>query len=446
MTALAPTAVSEDRLARRATIAATIGTAIEWYDFYVYALASTLVLGQLFFPSTDPLAGTMLALSTFLVGFVVRPIGAAVFGHFGDRIGRKSTLVATLLLMGIGTALVGVVPTYDSIGIWGAVALVLLRVVQGLGVGGEWAGAVLMSTEWTDANGRRGLRGAWPQLGSPLGLLMASGSMALVQLALSEQAFQSWGWRLPFLASVVLIGVGLVIRLGVAESAAFRRVREKDEVQRVPLVAAVRGHWREILATCFMRAGQTAPFYIFTTFVITYGGEQLGMGSDFLVNAVLVGAAVSLFSTPFWGWLSDRVGRRRLHVMGTVVMFAFAIPYFALLNTGLGWAVVVATVLGLVIHDIQYAPQASLLADSFPPEVRYTGASLAYQLGSVLWAGPAALVATALLRETGTSTAIAAYVMGLAAVGFVATLCVRDRQANDADARPADREYVEEAA
>ena len=255
MTAPTTTPASTASEVRRATIAATVGTAIEWYDFYLYALASTLVLGQLFFPSTDPLAGTMLALSTFLVGFVVRPVGAAFFGHFGDRIGRKATLVATLLLMGVGTALVGVVPTYESIGIWGAIALVVLRIVQGLGVGGEWGGAMLMSTEWRDANGRRGLRGSWPQLGSPLGLLMASGSMALVQGLLSEEAFQAWGWRLPFLASIALIGVGLVIRLGVAESATFRSVRAKDDVQRIPLVTAVRGHWRAILATCFMRAG-----------------------------------------------------------------------------------------------------------------------------------------------------------------------------------------------
>jgi metabolite-proton symporter len=438
-------APSEDRRARRATVAATIGTAIEWYDFYVYALASTLVFPQLFFPSSDPLAGTMLALSTFLVGFVVRPVGAAIFGHFGDRIGRKSTLVATLLLMGVGTALVGVVPTYDAIGIWGALALVVLRVVQGLGVGGEWGGAVLMSTEWKDANGRRGLRGSWPQFGSPLGLLMASGSIAAVQAELSEEAFLSWGWRLPFLASIVLIAVGLVIRLGVAESTAFRDVRSKDEVQRVPLATALRGHWRAILATCFMRAAQTGPFYIFATFVITYGSEQLGMDSGFLVNAVLVGAAVSLLSTPFWGWLSDRVGRRRLHLLGTVVMFVFALPYFGLLDTGLEWAVVVATVLGLVIHDMQYAPQASLLTDSFPPEVRYTASSLAYQLGSVLWAGPAALIATALLQATGTSVAVAAYIMALAVVGFVATLLVHDRQTAHAG-RPAERDLVEEAA
>ena len=445
MTSPPAPAAPDDRLARRATVAATIGTAIEWYDFYVYALASTLIFPQLFFPSSDPLAGTMLALSTFLVGFVVRPVGAALFGHFGDRIGRKSTLVATLLLMGVGTALVGVVPTYDAIGIWGAVALVVLRVVQGLGVGGEWGGAVLMATEWNDANGRRGLRGSWPQFGSPLGLLLASGSIGAVQALLSEEAFVSWGWRLPFLASIVLIAVGLVIRLGIAESTAFRNLRRKDEVQRVPLATAVRGHWRPILATCFMRAAQTGPFYIFATFVITYGSEQLGMDSGFLVNAVLVGAAVSLLSTPFWGWLSDRVGRRRLHLIGTVVMFAFALPYFGLLNTGLGWAVVVATVLGLVIHDMQYAPQASLLADSFPPEVRYTASSLAYQLGSVLWAGPAALIATALLSATGNSFAIAAYIMLLAVVGFVATLLVHDGQTDHAGA-PAERELVEEAA
>lgn len=430
MSATAATATyDEARLARRARIASTIGTGIEWYDFYIYGLASTLVFGKLFFPDSDPLAGTMLALSTFLLGFVIRPVGAVFFGHFGDRLGRKSTLIATLLLMGVGTALVGVLPTHATIGGLAPVLLVVLRVVQGFGVGGEWGGAVLMSTEWQQGATRRGLHGSWPQLGSALGMLLATGSMSLTQVAMSDAAFESWGWRIPFLASIVLVGVGLAIRLGVVESAEFRAVRAQRRVDAVPVLTAVRDHWRQILVTAFMRAGQTGPFYVFTTFVITYGTDRLGLSKQFLTNAVLIGAAVELFTTPGWGWVSDRVGRRRMHLVGAALMFAVAIPYFGLLNTAAGWGVIAGTVLVLVVHDLLYAPQASLMAESFPAPVRYTGVSLAYHLGSVLWAGPAALIATALYDRSGSWPAIAAYVMALALVSFVATLAVRERPA-----------------
>lgn len=416
----------EIRLARRARIAATIGTGIEWYDFYIYGLASTLVFGELFFPDSDPLAGTMLALSSFLLGFVIRPVGALVFGHFGDRLGRKSTLIATLLLMGIGTSLVGVLPTHATVGGWAPVLLVLLRVVQGFGVGGEWGGAVLMSTEWRAGSRRRGLHGSWPQLGSALGMLLATGVLSLTQLSMSDTAFASWGWRIPFLVSIVLVGVGFAIRIGVVESAEFRRVRADNRVDALPALTALRGYWRQILATAFMRAGQTGPFYVFTTFVVTYGTQQLGFDKQFLTTVVLIGAAVELLSTPTWGWVSDRVGRRRLHLIGALAMAAVAVPYFGLLNTGATWAAVVATVLALVVHDMMYAPQASLMAEAFPAEVRYTGTSLAYHLGSVLWAGPAALIATALYSSSGSWPAIAGYVVALAAISFLATLAVHE--------------------
>lgn len=424
----------EPRHSRRAVLAATVGTAIEWYDFYIYGLASALVFGQLFFPSSDPYAGTMLALSTFFVGFVARPIGALVFGHLGDRVGRKSTLIATLVLMGAGTALVGITPTYETAGIWGAVMLVILRVVQGVGVGGEWGGAVLMSTEWRTFRGRRGLTGSLTQFGSPAGMLLASGTIALVHGALTEAQFLAWGWRVPFLVSIVLVGVGFLIRIGVQEPPTFTRLQQARTAPPSPVRDALRGHWRTILLTCLMRAGQHGPFYIFTTFILAYGTNSLGLDNQFLLTAVLAASAVSLVSTPLWGLVSDRVGRKNLYLAGVVTMFAFALPYFGLLNSGSTALVVLAVILSLVVHDMQYAPQAAYIAESFPVNVRYTGSSLGYQLSSITSGGPAGLIATYLVATFGSSLAVAAYIMGMSVIGFVATMLLPDRSTTMDDA------------
>jgi len=420
-----------DRHARRALIAATIGTMIEWYDFYLYGLIAALVFGKLFFPNHDPYAGTLLSLSTFFLGFVARPVGAALFGHFGDTMGRKATLVATLLLMGVSTTLIGLVPTYETIGIWGGIALTILRMLQGIGVGGEWGGSVAVSTEWATFESKRGLAGSWPQFGSPLGLLTAVGVLTLVSHAGSTEWFETVGWRIPFLLSTVLIAVGLYIRIGVKETSIFEEVKRQEKIVKSPVLEVLRRNWREVLLTCLIRTGQQAPFFLFTTFLVSYGTGTLHMSKDFLFNAVLAASALSLFTTPLFGYLSDHVGRKRIYLIGAMTMMLFAFPYYWMIDSGIPAAVVVAVVLSLPVHDIQYGPQAAFIAESFPANMRYTGASLGYQLASITSGGPAPLIATWLLHEYGTSAAISAYVAVIAAISFVSATLLPDRSKHD---------------
>ena len=418
---------ADARHARRAVIAATIGTMIEWYDFYLYGLVAAIVFGKLYFPSQDPYAGTLLAFSTFFLGFVARPFGAALFGHFGDRIGRKGTLVATLLLMGLSTVLIGMVPTYHSIGIWGAVALTTLRVLQGVGVGGEWGGAIAVATEWSKFDKRRGLAGSWPQFGSPLGLLLAVSVLTAVTHSGSPEWFESIGWRLPFLFSIVLIGVGLYIRLGVLETPVFEAIRDKKQIAKAPVLEVFRDYWRQILLTCLMRTGQQAPFVLFTAYLLSYASSVLHLERQFLFNAVLAASTVSLFSTPFFGYLSDKIGRKRMYLIGAVAMLAFAFPYYWMIDSKMPALIVLAVVMSLVVHDMQYGPQAAFISESFPPSVRYSGASIGYQLASVTSGGPAPLVAAWLLHTYGSSFAISCYIAAIALISIVSASLLRDR-------------------
>src|SRR5207248_810634 len=307
-----PTSLSADEHGlqlRRAVIASTIGTAIEWYDFFLYSTVTGLVFAKLFFPHSDPWVGTLEAFAIYAVGFIARPVGAAIFGHFGDRIGRKSTLIATLLLMGLATAAVAIVPTYESIGIWGAVILTALRFIQGVGVGGEWGGSVLMSMEWARSNHSRGLVASWPQFGVPCGLFLAN--LAVLSFsAMSGDQFLSWGWRVPFLLSIVLVGVGLWIRLGILETPVFARLVATRRIEKTPMLEVVKRHPKEILLSAFARMGEQAPFYIFTAFVFSYGTGTLHVSRDFLLTAVLAASVLSFFSIPFFGHLSDRIGRK----------------------------------------------------------------------------------------------------------------------------------------
>ncbi|MDQ2764490.1 MAG: MHS family MFS transporter [Pseudomonadota bacterium] len=415
------------REARRAVIAATVGTMIEWYDFYVYGLVAALVFGKLYFPQENVFAGTLLALSTFFLGFVARPIGAALFGHYGDRIGRKATLIATLMLMGVSTILVGLVPTYASIGIWGGIVLVVLRVLQGIGVGGEWGGSVAVATEWSQFNKRRGLVGSWPQFGSPLGLLLALLVLNIVNRLGSAEWFNTVGWRIPFLLSVVLIGIGLYIRVGVLETPVFTHIREKRQVHKAPVLDVIKYHWREIALTCLIRTGQQAPFYLFTTFLVSYGSGTLHLSQSFLFDAVLVTSCVSLVTTPLFGYVSDRIGRKRMYIIGALVMMAFAFPYYALLDTRVEALVFLAILLSLPVHDMQYGPQAAFIAESFPPSMRYSGSSLGYQLASVTSGGPAPLIAAWLIHTYHSSIAISIYLAVLAGISVLAAFFLRDR-------------------
>jgi len=413
--------------ARRAVIASTIGTMIEWYDFYLYGLVAALVFGKLYFPSHDQFTGTLLSFSTLFLGYVARPAGAALFGHFGDRIGRKGTLVATLLLMGLSTVVIGLVPTYESIGVWGAVALTVLRMLQGIGVGGEWGGAVAVATEWSEFNKTRGLAGSWPQFGSPLGLLLAVSVLTVVTHAGSPEWFETIGWRLPFLFSIVLIAVGLYIRLGVLETPVFEKVRSDNEIVRAPVIDALKYHWREVILTCLIRTGQQAPFVIFTAYLLSYGTEVLKLDRSFLFNAVLAASCVSLFTTPFFGHLSDRIGRKKMYLIGAATMFLFAFPYYFLLNSQVPALIVLAIMVSLPVHDMQYGPQAAFIAESFPPSVRYSGSSLGYQFASITSGGPAPIICTWLYHTYGTSLAVSAYIAIIAAISFISTLFLPDR-------------------
>ncbi len=414
------------RMRVRAVAASAAGTTIEWYDFFLYGVAAALVFPQKFFPESNPYIGTLLAFSTYFVGFIARPGGAARCGHFGDRLGRKASLVATLVLMGVATIAIGLVPAYDRIGIWGAVLLTFFRILQGIGVGGEWGGAVLMAGEWTDPK-RRGFTTSFAQFGAPAGMVLANGALAVMALTTSEADFLSWGWRVPFLASVLLVFVGLYIRLGVLETPIFARLREQRRVERQPVAAVLRHHWREVVLTALLRSGQQTPFYIFTTYVLTYGTQTLGLERSVVLNLVMLQALVSMATIPLFGHLSDLIGRRRITAIGCVVMMIFPFIYFGMLDSGVMWLMALAIILGLPSHDLQYGPQAAYIAESFPGRLRYSGASLGYQLASITAGGPAPLVAIYLFYTFGTSMAVAAYVAFTALVSLLCVWRLRER-------------------
>jgi metabolite-proton symporter len=410
---------------RRAVIAATIGTAIEWYDFFLYSTVTGLVFAKLYFPHSDPWVGTLEAFGIYAVGFIARPIGAAIFGHYGDRIGRKSTLIATLLLMGIATFAVALVPTYESIGIWGAVILTVLRFIQGVGVGGEWGGSVLLSMEWSRSDHSRGFIASWPQFGVPCGLFLAN----LAVLAFSQMsgdAFLTWGWRVPFLLSAVLVGVGLWIRLGILETPVFTKLVAEKKIQRAPMLDVIKRYPKEILLSAFARMGEQAPFYIFTAFVFSYGTGTLHVSRDFLLTAVLVASLISFFSIPFFGHMSDRIGRKTMYLIGAAVTGVFGFVYFGMLDTGSAAIIFLAIVLSLIPHDMMYGPQAALIAESFPGHLRYSGASLGYQLASVIAGGPAPLIAAWLFGAYHTPYAIAWYIAACAVLSLAATALMTD--------------------
>ncbi len=407
---------------RRAVVASTVGTSIEWYDFFLYGTAAALIFPKLFFPGDSAIAGVLASFATQFVGFACRPIGAAIFGHFGDRIGRKTTLITTLLLMGIGTFLIGCLPGYGTLGAAAPVLLVILRVAQGIGVGGEWGGSVLLSMEWGRPH-RRGLITSWPQLGVPIGLLLSTGAVKLIE-SLAGGGFDGWGWRIPFLVSIVLVGIGLYVRLRVLESPAFRAVREARQVVRLPVWQVIKEQPRAILCGAFVRMSEQAPFYLFVTFVLTYGTKHLKLAQGDLLADTMVAAAVGLISVPLFGWLSDLIGRRLMYGIGIVCTALFAFPYFGLLNTKAAWLVLVGIVVSLVFHDMQYGPQAALIAERFGTNVRYSGASLGYQFASVIAGGPAPLIATAILGSTGSSTWISVYIVGCCVLAMIALVAM----------------------
>src|SRR6266699_3076164 len=400
---------------RRAVIASTVGTTIEWYDFLLYGQMAALVFAKLYFPSSDPLTGTLQAFAVFAVGFAARPIGAAIFGHYGDRIGRKAALIATLLLTGLSTFLVGCGPTYEEIGVWGAVVMVILRFVQGIGVGGEWGGSVLLSMEWARTSKNHGLIASWPQFGGPAGFFLAN----LAILAFSQMSgdqFLTWGWRIPFLLSIVMVAIGLWIRLGILETPIFQQVVAEERVARAPVVEVFKRQPKEVILTALVLMGQMAPVFVYIAFVFPYGMQVVHLSRDFILVVLLIASFMSFFTIPLSGYLSDRLGRKRVYIFGAVATGLFAFVYYALFNTGVPGLVILASLVAFFFHDLMWGPLAALTAEVFTPRLRYSGASIGFQLAAVFAGGPAPLIATALLAATGSGYAIALYILGCAVV------------------------------
>ena len=415
---------------RKAVIASTIGTTIEWYDFFIYGTAAGLIFGKLYFPNEDALTATLAAFGTYFIGFIGRPIGAAIFGHYGDRIGRKATLIATLLCMGIATFLIAFVPTYESIGIWGAVILTVLRVIQGIGVGGEWGGSVLLAMEWSRHHGQRGLVASWPQFGVPCGLFLAN--LAILGFSTwSGDQFATWGWRVPFALSIVLVGIGLWIRLGILETPVFQQLLDNDKIERTPILEVIKKQPKEIILSALLRMSEQEPFYIFTAFIFAYATGTLHMSRDLILEAVLIASCVSFITIPLSGHISDRIGRKKMYLIGVVATGVFGFLYFGMVDSAAPWVVFLAIVLSLIPHDMQYGPQAALIAEAFTPRLRYSGASLGYQLASVIAGGPAPLIATALFAYYHSGYAISIYIAACAVVSLASASMMPDYTGKD---------------
>ncbi|MFE5030759.1 MFS transporter [Streptomyces sp. NPDC056683] len=421
----------------RIVAASLIGTTVEWYDFFLYGSAAALVFNKLFFPDSDPLVGTLLSFLTYAVGFAARPLGALVFGHYGDRLGRKRLLVLSLLLMGGATFAIGLLPTHATVGAAAPVLLTLLRLVQGFALGGEWGGAVLLVSEHGDAR-RRGFWASWPQTGAPAGQLLATGVLSLLTTVLSEDAFASWGWRIPFLLSGVLVVVGLWIRLSVDESPVFREALARSEARRgagraeqPPLVSVLRHHWRDVLVAMGARMAENISYYVITAFVLVYATTSAGVSKQAALNAVLIGSAVHFAVIPAWGALSDRVGRRPVYLLGAAGIGLWMFPFFALADTGRFGYLVLAVTVGLVLHGAMYAPQAAFFAEMFATRMRYSGASVGAQFASVAAGAPAPLVATALLADYDSSTPIALYVTAASVLTLIAVGVAKETRRRD---------------
>jgi MFS family permease len=415
---------------RRALIASTVGTTIEWYDFLLYGTVSALVFGPLFFPKSDPLMGVLQSFGVFFIGFVGRPIGAAIFGHWGDRIGRKATLIATLLLTGIATTAVGLVPTYDSIGMWGAVILTVLRLIQGIGVGGEWGGSVLLAMEWARTSKNRGFLSSWPQFGAPCGLFLANCAV-LGFSEMSGDQFNVWGWRIPFLISIIMVAIGMWIRLGISETPVFEKVVAEHRVERVPVLEVLKRQPKQVILSALLRLPEQGPGFIVGTFIFTYATTVLGQTRNFVLLAVITQTILGFMWVVCAGALSDRIGRKNMYMIGAASMGAYGFIYFAMLNTGIPWVIFLAIALSLLPVMTQYGPEAALIAESFSPRLRYSGTSIGYQSASIIAGGPSPIIATWLFATYHSSIPIAIYILLLAIVGIIATAMLTDYTGKD---------------
>ncbi|GAA0657246.1 MFS transporter [Kitasatospora atroaurantiaca] len=414
--------------------ASLIGTTIEWYDYFLYGTAAALVFGKVFFPNSDPLTGTLLSFLTYAIGFAARPLGALVFGHFGDRIGRKRLLVLSLLLMGGATTLIGCLPTYNQVGVAAPIMLTGLRLVQGFALGGEWGGAVLLVSEHGDAK-RRGFWASWPQGGAPAGNLLAAGVLSLLTGIQSDATFIAWGWRVPFLLSALLVMVGMWIRLSVDESPLFKQALAAAEARQTaeqpPLVAVLRNHWREVLTAMGARMAENISYYVMTTFVLAYAVGHVHLPKQTALNAVLIASAIQFALIPVFGALSDRVGRKPVYLVGAAGVGIWAFVFFGLVDTKSFGSLLLAVTIGLVFHSAMYAPQAAFFSELFATRMRYSGASIGAQFASVAAGAPAPLIATALLKDYGSSTPISVYVAIAAVITILAVLCAKETRGRD---------------
>ncbi|QIN78530.1 MFS transporter [Rubrobacter marinus] len=437
MEALGGEHTGERTSVRQVVTASLVGTTIEWYDFFIYGTAAALIFNQLFFPGSEPLTGTLLAFGTYAVGFAARPLGGIFCGHFGDKIGRKSMLVMTLVVMGIATFAIGLLPTYAAIGVWAPILLVVLRFLQGFAVGGEWGGATLMAVEYAPP-GRRGFYGAWPGMGIPAGLVLATAVFSLFQ-TLPEEQFLAWGWRAPFLLSIILVAVGLFIRLKILETPAFERVRESSGgVSRLPIVEVLRNYWRSILLTMGAFFLLNGGFYIAVTFMLTYGTQTVGVENSTMLTGVLIAACVQIVAIGFFGALSDKLGRRPVYLGGAIFLGLFSFPLFWMVNTGNAVVIWLALTLAVASLGAMYGPMGAFFSELFDTRVRYSGASLGYQAASVFAGGLAPFIGIALLSRYG-YPAVALYMIGMAVITIVAVYLAtetyqRDLNGDDNDA------------
>ncbi|MFC0453559.1 MFS transporter [Rhodococcus jostii] len=399
----------------KVAFASFVGTAIEWYDFFIFGTAAALVFGTAFFPSLSPLSGTLAAFATFGVAFVSRPAGAIVFGHFGDRVGRKKMLVFSLVLMGSATVAIGLIPTYGAIGVAAPVLLVVARLAQGFAVGGEWGGAVLMAVEHAPRE-KRAFYGSWPQAGVPAGLVLATLAFLLVE-RLPEEQVLAWGWRLPFLASAGLVAVGMYVRLKVVESPEFENVKRDRKIADFPILAVLRGEKRALGVGILTQAASLVPFYLVTVFVLSYGPKEFGLSRQTILLSLLVACVLDIVSVPYASMVADRIGPRKMLIFGSLYMAAVAYPFFWLLSTGTAAGLLLAMILIITIgHAVTYSAVAGYVTSLFPAEVRYTGASVAYQFGGVVFSAPAPFIAVAVAAETDGQWALAAYIAAACAV------------------------------
>lgn len=422
---------------KKVLIASLTGSAIEWFDYFLYGTAAALVFNKIFFPMVDPVIGLILSYLSFSLTFFIRPIGGVLFAHIGDRIGRKKTLVLTLSLMGGATVMIGLLPTYEMIGLWAPALLILMRIIQGMGIGGEWGGALLLAYEYAPEK-RKGFFGSIPQAGVTIGMLMATFIVSLMTL-FSEEDFLSWGWRIPFLLSSVLVLVGLWIRKDIDETPDFQKVKASGQVAKAPLRDTLKHHWREVLIAAGLKVVETAPFYIFSTFVVSYATSTLTYQKSQALEAVTLGALVATIMIPLMGLLSDKVGRQRMYAISVFVLGLFIVPWFMLLNTGTTWGIVLATV---IAFGVLWAPVTAVLgtlcSEIFSANVRYTGITLGYQLGAALAGGTAPLIATGLLAKyDGDWVPVAWYLAVTVTISLIAIFCAsRVKRATLIQAQP----------